>query len=106
MKTSVIGAVVVAALLAACGPPDQTAAGWVVDVQSTSLTSVESFTLRTEAGDAIEFAVGRLELESGTFPAGHLREHMALAEPVAIGYRVEDGKRVAFRLADAPWLVR
>lgn len=90
--------------VAACGPTPGTAAGWVVSVDSTSITRVERFVLRTAEGTELVFRVGILELDGGAFPAGHLREHMALAQAVAVGYRDEGEERVAFRLADAPWL--
>jgi len=93
-----------AILLAACGPAPQTVAGFVADVKSSSITQVESFTLRTPEGQELVFRVGRLELDGGAFPAGHLREHMALAQAVAVAYREENGERVAYRLADATWL--
>lgn len=95
---------IIAIVLAACGPAPQTAAGFVIDVQSTSLTQIDSFTLRTPEGTELMFRVGRLELDGGAFPAGHLREHMALAQAVAVAYREENGERVAYRLADATWL--
>lgn len=94
----------VAIALAACGPAPQTVAGFVVDVQSTSLTQIDSFSLRTQDGEELTFTVGALELDGGAFPAGHLREHMALAQAVAVAYREEGGRRVAYRLADATWL--
>lgn len=90
-----------AVMLAACGPAPQTVAGFVVDVKSTSLTQVDSFTLRTQEGQELLFRVGPLELDGGAFPAGHLREHMALNQAVAVAYREEDGERVAYRLVDA-----
>lgn len=90
--------------LAACGPAPQTAAGFVVDVKSTSLTEIQSFTMRTQDGQELVLKVGPLELDGGAFPAGHLRQHMALNQAVAVAYRVEGGERVAYRLADATWL--
>ena len=90
--------------IAACGPAPQTVAGFVIDVKSTSLTEVQSFTLRTQEGQEIVFKVGALELDGGAFPAGHLRQHMALNQAVAVAYREEAGERVAYRLADATWL--
>lgn len=95
---------VVAIALAACGPAPQTVAGFVVDVKSTSLTQIDSFTLRTPEGQELVFRVGPLELDGGAFPAGHLREHMALNQAVAVAYRMDGGQRVAYRLADATWL--
>lgn len=94
----------VALLVAACGSAAKTEAGFVVDVQSTSLTEIQSFTLRTTDGEELVFRVGLIELDGGTFPAGHLREHLALAQPVAVAYHEENGERVATRLADAPWV--
>lgn len=88
----------------ACGPAPGTAAGWVVRVDSTSITQIDRFVLRTSEGTELDFRVGILELDGGAFPAGHLREHMALAQAVAVGYRDDGGERVAFRLADASWL--
>lgn len=93
-----------AVLVAACGPAPSTAAGYVIDVQSTSVTQIDEFTIRTDAGETVRFRVGALELDGGAFPAGHLREHMALGQPVAIGYRDDAGVLVAYRLVDAPWL--
>ena len=90
--------------LAACGPAPQTAAGFVVDVKSTSLTEIQTFTLRTQDGQELVFKVGALELDGGAFPAGHLRQHMALNQAIAVAYREENGERVAYRLADATWL--
>ena len=98
----VLAAVVIT--VGACGPQPANAAGFVVDVKSTSVTQVDSFTLRTPEGTELVFRVGPLELDGGAFPAGHLREHMALAQAVAVAYREEGGERVAFRLADATWL--
>ncbi len=95
---------VIALALAACGPAPQTVAGFVVDVKSTSLTQVDSFTLRTQDGQELVFRVGPLELDGGAFPAGHLREHMALNQAVAVAYREEVGERIAYKLVDATWL--
>ena len=97
-------AIAIAIAVAACGPAPQTVAGFVVDVKSTSLTQVDSFTIRTQEGQELVFRVGPLELDGGAFPAGHLREHMALNQAVAVAYRMENGDRVAYRLVDATWL--
>lgn len=96
--------VLTASLIIACSPQPSSVAGFVVDMRSTSITQVDSFTLRTPEGTEIVFRVGRVELDGGAFPAGHLREHMALGEPVAVAYRNENGEKIAFRLVDAPWL--
>lgn len=104
MIRDMAGAVAVTIALVGCGPASQTAAGFVIDVRSESVTEVASFTLRTPEGEELIFSVGPLELDGGAFPAGHLREHMALGQPVAVGFVVQDGDRVASRLVDAPWL--
>ena len=91
-------------VVAACGPGPMTATGVVVDVRSSSLVQIDRFTLRMTDGSTLDFAVGTLELDGGAFPAGHLREHMALVQPVAVAFREEGGARVAYRLVDAPWL--
>lgn len=87
-----------------CGPAPQTAAGFVVDVQSTSLTEITSFTVRTEAGEEITFLVGVLDLNGGGFPGTHLREHMVTNQPIAVAFESEGGDRVATKVVDAPWL--
>lgn len=93
-------------LVAGCGPASLSEAGWVVDIQATSLTQVGSFTLRTADGRELEFNVAGVELDGGGFPASHLREHMALNQPVAIAYREANGELTAFKLRDAPWLAQ
>lgn len=93
-----------AALVVGCGPATRSAAGIVVAVDQASLTDVRTFTLRTEAGEQMTFRVGALDLSSGSFPANHLREHMATVSAVAVAYTDEDGTRVAVRLVDATWL--
>ena len=90
--------------IAGCGPAPQTAAGFVVDVQSTSLTEITSFTLRTAEGEELLFRVGVLDLNGGGFPGTHLREHMITNQPVAVAFDLVGDDRVASRLVDAPWL--
>lgn len=104
MRTIGLSLLAVSLLATACGPTPRTVAGFVVEVKSTSLTQIDSFTLRTPEGEQLVFRVGRLELDGGAFPAGHLREHMALGQAVAVVYREENGERVASRLTDATWL--
>ena len=78
------------------------ATGIVIAVDQASVTTVRSFTLRTNDGQELVFSVGTLDLGGGAFPANHLREHMAIAEPVRVESRIEGNDRVAFRLTDAP----
>lgn len=104
IRTPLAAALAIALAIAGCGPAPRTVAGFVVDVKSTSLTQIDSFALRTPEGMEMVFRVGLLELDGGAFPAGHLREHMALAQAIAVAYREENGERIAYRLADATWL--
>ena len=88
----------------AASPSTRTSAatGIVIAVDQASVTAVRSFTLRTNDGQELVFSVGTLDLDDDAFPANHLREHMALAEPINVEYRTEGTDRVAFRLTDAP----
>jgi hypothetical protein len=45
--------------------------------------------------------VATLDVTAGGFPAEHLGEHRLAAEPVAVLYREEGGRHVAYRLEDA-----
>ena len=81
-------------------PPRQTETGVVVAVDSTSLTDVQGFTIRTPDGRTVAFRLGQLE-NGAAFPPGHLGEHMATAVPVLVTYRDENGERVVVRLEDA-----
>jgi hypothetical protein len=88
--------------VAACGPQDRTAAGVVIAVDAPA-GQVNGFTLRTTDGQVISFVIGTLETDAGAFPAFHLAAHAATLQPIAVAYRVEDGRNVVYRMADAPW---
>lgn len=88
-------------VLGGCQQQSGAAQGIVVDVKSASVTQVDTFTLRTADGRELVFQVGPLELDGDAFPAGHLREHMALGEPIQVLFRDENGASVAYRLTDA-----
>jgi hypothetical protein len=83
-------------------PRTADATGIVIAVDQTSVTTVRSFTLRTNDGQELVFSVDTLDLSGDAFPANHLREHMAIAEPVHVEYRTLGTDRVAVRLTDAP----
>jgi len=91
-------------VLAACGgvvAQIQTVEGIVVEVVSDSPVAIEAFTLRTEQGEQLHFSLGGEDFGHGTFPATHLREHQALAQPVRVSYRAEGDANVVVRLEDA-----
>jgi hypothetical protein len=104
LAVAVIGLTIVglAAATGALSPGDRTDTGWVTTIDDRSLTDVAGFTLRTADGRLLDFDVGRLTLDATSFPAGHLREHRLLNQPVVVTYREESGVRVAVRLQDAP----
>ncbi len=94
--------VLLAAILAvgACQPPNRAVTGVVLALQ-TEGTAVTGFTLRSDAGEVLQFRIGKLELTGGGFAASHLPEHAVTLEPVAVEYTLEGGERVAHRLVDA-----
>jgi hypothetical protein len=70
--------------------------GLIVKVEAASFLLVASLTLRTDAGDLIPMIS---QGDIGMTP-GHLREHMALGEPVTVTVRYEDGLVIATRIDD------
>jgi hypothetical protein len=92
-------------LLAACSAPapaEKTAHGVLVAVDSASLQQVNSFTLRTDDGQELTFAAAS-NFNQGVahvMTPGHMRQHMALAEPVTVTYREENGRLIALSATD------
>ena len=78
----------------------QSIVGVVVGVDSAGLDKVSGFTLRTGAGESLEFDLRDLE-NGAQFPPGHLQEHQATGGPVRVWYRIANGVRLAIRLEDA-----
>ena len=85
-----------------CGDPGKAAAGIVIAVDAPA-GEVTGFTLRTQQGETIRFDIGELEADGAAFAASHLVEHAVTLQPIAVGYRTQDGRNVAHRLVDAPW---
>jgi hypothetical protein len=82
------------------GPPTSPVDGVVINVKSAGLAKVESFTIRTAAGEVLTFQVG--QLAPGSFPAGHLTEHASTGAPVQVTFTVDGDLLIATNLADAP----
>jgi hypothetical protein len=107
-RSIVVGAGLVIAFVAAAAfvittaaqPPRQTETGVVIAVDSTSLTNVKGFTIRTPDGRTVAFKLGQLE-NASQFAPGHLNEHIATAIPVLVTYQNKGGERVVVRLEDA-----
>jgi hypothetical protein len=81
-------------------PDAQQVVGVVVRVESTGLTNVRGFTLRTDAGAEMTFALDALE-NGAEFPPGHLVEHQASSSPIRVWFKTEGGVNDAIRLEDA-----
>ena len=76
----------------AVAPTTGSATGLVIAVDQPSITKVNSFTLRTDAGAERVFGVGTLDLTDGGFNAGHLREHMATGTAINVAFEVVDAR--------------
>lgn len=77
------------------------AVGVIIAVDSSGLTDVHGFTLRSNDGQVMVFSL--MALENGVeFPPGHLAEHQLTASPVRVWYRPGDDPLLAIRLEDAP----
>jgi hypothetical protein len=107
-------AILAAVVAAACGPaaspspppdggmPASPVDGVVLSIDASGLTQVHGFTLRTAAGNILEFTLGSLE-DPTQFPPGHIAEHQANAQPVRVFFVPgPEGGLVVYRLEDAP----
>jgi hypothetical protein len=75
----------------------------LLDVVSPGIQHVDGFTVRTDDGQVLSF-VAAPDFNAGSTHAmtpGHMRQHMALAEPVVVTYRTENGALVALSATDA-----
>ena len=98
MALARFGLVAWTVLLAACQPQASPTRydGLVVEVQAASFLQIASFTLRTDDGTLVEMTV---EGDVG-MTQSHLREHMALGDPVSVTARHADGLTIATRIED------
>jgi hypothetical protein len=92
-------------LLVGCSAPEKTQSvrGVLLYVVSPSIQQVDSFRLRTDDGRELSFLVAP-DFNKGAAHAmtpGHMRQHMALADPVTVTYREENGKLIAVSATDA-----
>jgi hypothetical protein len=98
IAVAALGFVVVSAFGQA---PRQTETGLVIAVDSSGLTNVRGFTIRTDDGRTVAFRIGALE-NGAQFAPGHLLEHRATGVKIVVTYRQVNGEFVAIRLDDAP----
>ena len=95
--------VALAVACVACNDGGTVVTGIVIDVQQSGPADVEGFTLRTDDGRLLGFTVGPDTVAAGgTFPAVHLRDHLASGQPIVVRYVAGKDGLVAIRLADAP----
>ena len=76
--------------------------GVLLDVESPSIQKVDSFTLRTDNGQELHFLTAP-DFNQGVahvMTPGHMRQHMALADPVVVTYREDNGTLVALSAVD------
>jgi len=86
----------------ASAAPVQTARGVLLDVEAPSIQKVDSFTLRTDDGQEMHFVTAP-NFNAGIshlMTPGHMRQHMALADPVEVTYRDDSGTLVALTAID------
>jgi hypothetical protein len=96
------------ALVVACSPPAAPAAqahvarGVLLDVESPSIQKVDSFTMRTDDGQELHFTTAPNFNEgiAHLMTPGHMRQHMALGDPVEVTYRDDNGSLIALSAVD------
>ena len=84
----------------ACGGGERSVEGIITNVNSASLTQVETFTVRDNDNSIIVFRIAldaTQDIEDGFLPS-HLREHALAVEQVKVFYRLEDGEYFALRI--------
>jgi hypothetical protein len=97
--------VLAVAVLGGCSAPPaptKTAHGVLLEVESPSIQRIERFTLRTDDGQEVTFSAAPdfNANASHAMTPGHMRQHMALADPVEVTYRDDNGALVAVTAVD------
>src|SRR5258707_15772442 len=83
-------------------PPTSTLRGVLLQVAAPSLTQVDSFSVRDDAGQVWDFRAAS-DFNAGAthvMTPGHMRQHMALGDPVTITYRAEGSTLIALSPTD------
>jgi hypothetical protein len=87
---------------ACVAPPSSPVDGVVISVNSTGLTEIHDFTLRTTDGFNLTFQIGQLENPT-QFSPGHLKEHQATGSPIRVFFNRDSTRQmIVYRLEDAP----
>jgi hypothetical protein len=108
LRTTILAAVL-AVGIGGCGAtcacialPSSPVDGVIISVNSTGLTDVHDFTLRTGDGFDLTFQLGTVENPT-QFAPGHLKEHQATGSPVRVFFNQSStGLLIVYRLEDAP----
>ena len=83
-------------------PHASTLRGVLLQVAAPSLTQVDSFSVRDDAGQVWDFRAAA-DFNAGVthvMTPGHMRQHMALGDPVTITYRAEGATLIALSATD------
>jgi hypothetical protein len=83
-----------------CAAALETESGVVITVDSPAIGRIDAFELRTSDGRIMTFDATELQ-HRPEFPAAHLTEHRALADPVRVTFRKDGERLVVVRLDDA-----
>lgn len=106
-----LAAALVVLAVAACGSPAPATVaplpsgvaspvvGVPIDIDAAGFTSVKSFTIRTDDGRELTFAMAPLE-NAVEFPPNHLAEHLAASTKIRVFFRDQNGAPTAYRLED------
>jgi hypothetical protein len=87
----------------ACGRQQSEVQGVLIEVQSSEIVNAEAITLRAADGTIHTFRVSPEVAANREHPttASHLRQHMAVADPVIVRYRETPEGWVALQIVDA-----
>jgi hypothetical protein len=101
-SASIIAWLLLAGTLA-CGRQPTEVQGVLVDVQSSEIVNADAVSVRAADGTIHTFRVSPEVAADREHPttASHLRQHMAVADPVVVRYRETPEGRVAFQIVDA-----
>jgi hypothetical protein len=94
---------IAAAIATGCRQQSSEVRGVLVDVQSREIVNADAITLRDGGGTLHTFQVSPEVAADRQHPntASHLRQHMALADPVIVRYRDTAEGRLAVQIVDA-----
>ena len=102
LATSLLVVVAMAAACATRTPPTASVRGVLLDVEAPSLTQVDTFSVRDDDGKVWDFRAAQ-DFNTGAthvMTPGHMRQHMALGDPVTVTYRSDGSTLIALAATD------